>query len=154
MLKLALFARRVRRTPQTMGGAPRRRKGVLMSANQQDFDQKSGFREPSVVARTPSSEAFEAGRTRGIKDGADWARYRAVTADLRRMCDHPDQGPIAPTELLDLLQGYRHDPRCLAAASGHGSEPYQNGYGVGFQRGACSVWSSLCELAAELERLF
>jgi len=116
-------------------------------------DEHNPDQRPSSGGPGPRGEAFEAGRNRGIKDGTEWARHRAVTADLRRMCDQPEQSPVSAEELSELLQKYRNDPRCLATAAGHDVEPFREGYGIGFQRGACSVWSRLRELAADLDRL-
>jgi hypothetical protein len=106
-----------------------------------------------MVARSRNPQAFEAGWTRGRCDGADWARHRAATADLRGMCDRPEHRPIATEELCRLLQEYPQEPSC-PEDSGQDTEPYREGYRMGFQQGACAVWSRLRELAAELDRLF
>lgn len=125
-----------------------------MSASQHNPDQRPTTEGSASAAPAARTEAFDAGRDRGIADGADWARHRAVTADLRQMCDQRDQQPLAIKELIALIERYRNDPRCLASAAGHDAEPYREGYGIGFQRGACSVWSKLRQLAAHLDRVF
>jgi len=123
-----------------------------MSANDPNLDRRAGPAK-SAAARAANPQAFEAGWSRGTSDGADWARHRAATADLRGMCDRPEQQPIDADELLRLLQKYGQDSQSPADASQE-AEPYREGYSIGFQRGACMVWSKLRELAAELERLF
>jgi len=153
MLKQMPFANRAGRTLRGSRWSLGCQTRAAMSASDHNSEGRSGWNEPAMAARSTNPQAFEAGWTRGTSDGAEWARHRAATADLRGMCDRPDHQLIASEELLRLLEKYPQEPS-VPQEAGQDIEPYREGYSVGFQRGACAVWYRLRELAAELDRLF
>ena len=121
--------------------------------SQHDPQHRPSSPETPAVARFPGRNAFDAGSSRGVKDGADWARHRAATADLRALCDRSHEKPLGADQFAALLDRYQLQPRSLAAASGHDPDQYDSGYRNGFQRGAESVWQWLCNVVVGLEQI-